>query len=588
LAVVLFMNFLYTSNSRKRKNGFNSFAVEDTVCKRKKTQNELYAKANGNVWYYFNESKMWLLGKIGILKDKNVVSPQINTSGTALSERQRSVTNLNQSLIVNSGITHNSSNSAPSLRDEYSLTCEEENTDDSFLNSSCQSSVRTEYEKFNNTKESFLNYSKCSNVGEDEFSYSSSKVNLSPRFALKNNCASKIVGTSFSALEDRSDDEGDFEMHVKTEEPPPVCDGQVEEFHDNVNSGESASPESAKVNEESQYFSCEESSEPEITKEPNQNEKSLLKGASNGDALSNFDFPPEKSTGRLMSLFNDTLSNTFSSKIGELRNDLSRIFANLFKRHDTLKTVSNGSIGSFTARPFPRFQVLSIKSHEYRELTAEEAQVVKKAWQEKNSDKILSSGFGIDIRPNDLKTLAGGNWLNDEVINFYFNLIVERSKKNCSLPTVYVFNSFFCLKLSRSGFDGVKRWTRNVNIFNHDFLFIPVHSSAHWTLATIDFRKKTVLHYDSLGGSNATLLRSLKEYLCQESKAKGHDLHIDQWTFSNAEGVPRQGNFNDCGVFVCKFADYLSRDAELSFNQSHMANFRLCMAYEILNKQLIC
>ncbi|KRZ94139.1 Sentrin-specific protease 1, partial [Trichinella sp. T8] len=548
LAVVLFMNFLYTSNSRKRKNGFNSFAVEDTVCKRKKTQNELYAKANGNVWYYFNESKMWLLGKIGILKDKNVVSPQINTSGTALSERQRSVTNLNQSLIVNSGITHNSSNSAPSLRDEYSLTCEEENTDDSVLNSFCQSSVRTEYEKFNNTKESFLNYSKCSNVGEDEFSYSSSKVNLSPRFALKNNCASKIVGTSFSALEDRSDDEGDFEMHVKTEEPPvgdkfiilnvinrpvrriifslcatvrsknfTIMSIQANLLHQNRQSNNNGMGEL--VNEESQYFSCEESSEPEITKEPNQNEKSLLKGASNGDALSNFDFPPEKSTGRLMSLFNDTLSNTFSSKIGELRNDLSRIFANLFKRHDTLKTVSNGSIGSFTARPFPRFQVLSIKSHEYRELTAEEAQVVKKAWQEKNSDKILSSGFGIDIRPNDLKTLAGGNWLNDE---------------------------------------------------------------------TIDFRKKTVLHYDSLGGSNATLLRSLKEYLCQESKAKGHDLHIDQWTFSNAEGVPRQGNFNDCGVFVCKFADYLSRDAELSFNQSHMANFRLCMAYEILNKQLIC
>ncbi|XP_003381555.1 putative sentrin-specific protease 1 [Trichinella spiralis] len=529
LAVVLFMNFLYTSNSRKRKNGFNSFAVEDTVCKRKKTQNELYAKANENVWYYFNESKMWLLGKIGILKDKNVASPQINTSGTALSERQRSVTNLNQSLIQRwrrvSAVV---------------ATLEGESVNECIV----------------------------FNLGE--FSYSSSKVNLSPRFAPKNNCASKIVDTSFSALEDRSDDEDDFEMYVKTEELPPVCDGQIEEFHDNVNSGESVSPESAKVNEESQYFSCEESSEPEITKEPNQNEKSLLKGASNGDALSNFDFPPEKSTGRLMSLFNDTLPNTFSSKIGELRNDLSRIFANLFKRHDTLKTVSNGSIGSFTARPFPRFQVLSIKAYEYRgcELTAEEAQVVKKAWQEKNSDKILSSGFGIDIRPNDLKTLAGGNWLNDEVI--------------------YVFNSFFCLKLSRSGFDGVKRWTRNVNIFNHDFLFIPVHSSAHWTLATIDFRKKTVLHYDSLGGSNATLLRSLKEYLCQESKAKGHDLHIDQWTFSNAEGVPRQGNFNDCGVFVCKFADYLSRDAELSFNQSHMANFRLCIAYEILNKQLIC
>ncbi|KRZ17414.1 Sentrin-specific protease 1 [Trichinella zimbabwensis] len=566
---------------------YYSFAVEETVCKRRKVYNELCAKANGNVCYYFNESKMWLLRKIGILKDKSVESPQINTSGTALSERQRSQTNFNQSLITTSGITDTSSNSASSFLDDCFFTSNEENTDDSFFNSSFQSSVRTKYEKFNNTKESFFqSYSKCNNVGKDEFSNSSSKVNLSPRYAPKNKCASNIVGTSFSVFQDMSDDEDDLEMYVQTEKPP-VCDGQIEKFHDFVNSGESASPET-KVIEESQYFSCEESSEHEISKEPNQDEKSLLKAASNGDALSNFDFPPEKPTGRLLSLFNDTLSNTLSSKIGELRNDLSRIFVNLFKRHDTLKTVSNGSLGSFSARPFPRFQVLSIKAYDYRELTAEEAQVVKGAWQEKDSDKILSSGFGIDIRPKDLKTLAGGNWLNDEVINFYFNLIVERSKKNCSLPSVYVFNTFFCLKLSRSGFDGVKRWTRNVNIFNHDFLFIPVHSSAHWTLATIDFRKKTVLHYDSLGGSNVTLLNSLKEYLCQESKAKGHDLHIDQWTFSHAEGVPRQGNFNDCGVFVCKFADFLSRDAELSFNQSHMANFRLRMAYEILNKQLLC
>ncbi|KRZ38922.1 Sentrin-specific protease 1, partial [Trichinella pseudospiralis] len=587
LAVVLFMNFLDTPISRKRKNGFNNFAVEETVCKRKKVYNELCAKANGNVYHYFNESKMWLLRKIGIVKDKSVESPQINTSGTALSERQRSQTNLNQSLIANSGITHTSSNSTSSFQDDYFFTSNEENTDDSFFNSSFQSSVRTKFEKFNNTEESFFqSYSECNNVGEDEFSYSSSKVNFSPRFAPNSKCASTVVGTSFSVFQDMSDDEDDLEIYVPTEKPP-VCDGQIEEFHDFVHSGESASPET-KVIEESQYFSCEESSEHEITKEPNQDEKSLLKVASNGDALSNFDFPPEKPTGRLMSLFNDTLSNTLSLKIGELRNDLSRIFVNLFKRHDTLKTVSNGSLGSFSARPFPRFQVFSIKAYDYRELTAEEAQVVKRAWQEKDCDKILSSGFGIDIRPKDLKTLAGSNWLNDEVINFYFNLIVERSKKNCSLPSVYVFNTFFCLKLSRSGFDGVKRWTRNVNIFNHDFLFIPVHSSAHWTLATIDFRKKTVLHYDSLGGSNVTLLHSLKEYLCQESKAKGHDLHVDQWTFSHAEGVPRQGNFNDCGVFVCKFADFLSRDAELTFNQSHMANFRLRMAYEILNKQLLC
>lgn len=67
------------------------------------------------------------------------------------------------------------------------------------------------------------------------------------------------------------------------------------------------------------------------------------------------------------------------------------------------------------------------------------------------------------------------NWLNDEIINFYMNLICERSKTNDNWPNVYAFNTFFYPKIVSTGQASVKRWTRKVDVFSYDLLIIPVH-----------------------------------------------------------------------------------------------------------------
>ena len=48
----------------------------------------------------------------------------------------------------------------------------------------------------------------------------------------------------------------------------------------------------------------------------------------------------------------------------------------------------------------------------------------------------LIKAYQIDISRKDIDTLKGLNWLNDEVINFYMNMIVKRSKENDNWPTV--------------------------------------------------------------------------------------------------------------------------------------------------------
>ena len=72
-------------------------------------------------------------------------------------------------------------------------------------------------------------------------------------------------------------------------------------------------------------------------------------------------------------------------------------------------------------------------------------------------------------------------WLNDEVVNAYFHMIVERSKN--SGPKVHAFNTFFYPKLMKTGHASVRRWTKKVDLFAMDIVLIPVHLGMHWCLA---------------------------------------------------------------------------------------------------------
>lgn len=72
--------------------------------------------------------------------------------------------------------------------------------------------------------------------------------------------------------------------------------------------------------------------------------------------------------------------------------------------------------------------------------------------------------------------------LLSQVINFYMNLLVERSK-DPGLPSVNTLNTFFYPKLCSSGYSAVRRWTKKMDIFSKDILLVPVHLGVHWCLS---------------------------------------------------------------------------------------------------------
>ena len=202
-------------------------------------------------------------------------------------------------------------------------------------------------------------------------------------------------------------------------------------------------------------------------------------------------------------------------------------------------------------------------------------------------ETIIIDKYNIKITKKDLNTLwtLSGNckaWLNDNIIEFYLNMIVSQT-----FEILYAYNTRFLAKYLDEGYKSVKRWTRKINLFSNDLVFIPYNLyGVHWCLFTIDFRKKIISFYDSMGSKQNGILMSLLEYLKEEYLDKKKAvLDISEYKTFNVKDIPRQGLVEEdkwnCGIFTLKYALYLSKQAPMTFSQELMPYFRQKMVFEI-------
>ncbi|KGL72268.1 Sentrin-specific protease 7, partial [Tinamus guttatus] len=109
---------------------------------------------------------------------------------------------------------------------------------------------------------------------------------------------------------------------------------------------------------------------------------------------------------------------------------------------------------------------------------------------------------GLGVTREDLECLEYGEFLNDVIIDFYLKyLLLEKAPKHLADRT-HIFSSFFykCLTRTEKNSEGdpkvtaaqrrhkrVRTWTRHINIFNKDYIFVPVNEESHWYIAVICF-----------------------------------------------------------------------------------------------------
>ncbi|KAL4993085.1 hypothetical protein BDV10DRAFT_179741 [Aspergillus recurvatus] len=98
-----------------------------------------------------------------------------------------------------------------------------------------------------------------------------------------------------------------------------------------------------------------------------------------------------------------------------------------------------------------------------------------------------------EVNALDLRRLAPHEFLNDNIIGFYIRFLEDHLQR-CSpeaAKRVYFFNSYFFATLTKSSkgykinYDGVAKWTRNVDIFSYDYIVVPINENAHWYMAII-------------------------------------------------------------------------------------------------------
>ncbi|CDY31069.1 BnaA08g26190D [Brassica napus] len=210
----------------------------------------------------------------------------------------------------------------------------------------------------------------------------------------------------------------------------------------------------------------------------------------------------------------------------------------------------------------------------------------------------------VSVCKRDVELLQPETFVNDTIIDFYINYLKNQIQAE-ERQRFHFFNSFFFRKLAdldkdpssiadgRAAFLRVRKWTRKVDMFGKDYIFVPVNFSLHWSLIIIchpgevangtdldsDDSPKVpcILHMDSIKGSHAGLKNLVQSYLCEEWKERHKETSDDiSSRFMNLRFVslelPQQENSFDCGLFLLHYLELFLAEAPQNFSPFKIYN----------------
>ena len=204
--------------------------------------------------------------------------------------------------------------------------------------------------------------------------------------------------------------------------------------------------------------------------------------------------------------------------------------------------------------------------------------------------------FGKSFKMKEFCELQEGGWLNDSIVDVYITYL-----RSCTAgKKIYVGDIGTYVSLTEYG---EKSETRVKSIFNKigitDFssleaIYLPINiKNNHWVLLKVDPEIDQLIIFDSL--------RDRKELEKSETFNGKRKVQFDnvikimklvgkkntQWQVGinivDDGKVPRQGNDDDCGVFMLMFIDYLLNQKQLDFSGIDAQNYRFNIASKIMD-----
>ena len=128
-------------------------------------------------------------------------------------------------------------------------------------------------------------------------------------------------------------------------------------------------------------------------------------------------------------------------------------------------------------------------------------------------DFAICEKFNILINRRDIESLRDGQWVEDNIINFYSSMMQERT------PSSYYFSTFFYQNflnnLNNNPIRIVNR-AKNLNLFSKEKVFWSIFvSGCHWVLVCFMVQHNSIIIYDSLDYSSeySTIFETIKTFL---------------------------------------------------------------------------
>ncbi|KAI8464983.1 MAG: hypothetical protein J3K34DRAFT_489198 [Monoraphidium minutum] len=179
-------------------------------------------------------------------------------------------------------------------------------------------------------------------------------------------------------------------------------------------------------------------------------------------------------------------------------------------------------------------------------------------------ERVLSY-YDVLLRRLDVELLEGPHWLNDTVIEFWFEHLARGPYAALAAAAALVPPATAFLLLHASPSDA-RELLAPLQLHTKDLVLLPVSDNpdaaaagggSHWSLLAFDRSSNAFHHIDSASGSRnraaARLLAGAASPLVQGRAAPG----APPPAFLEPPGAPRQDNGHDCGVFVMAAARQL-------------------------------
>ena len=215
--------------------------------------------------------------------------------------------------------------------------------------------------------------------------------------------------------------------------------------------------------------------------------------------------------------------------------------------------------------------------------------VKKRISSNKNTSENSSQTSAIN-----LSSLISPNWLDDEVMNKYLELLSNFNKE------IFAFSTFFYVAFKQGGFRRVKNWYKNHDITQYQKIFIPInYKGNHWILCVYDGNCLSCYEPDIIIGKASTKQIKLTETKEREYTKFLTNLlnnYIKPFFKPTSEivislnfppKIPIQENSSDCGVFCLMFARYITLEKQFDFKTSDMIMFRDLIRLELQSNSII-